>query len=159
MYTPASGPMSRPCRPASSSPRAESALLPPRLTLMAKTVLVVDDNPVIRRSLCELFRQHADFVICGQAENGFEAIEKAQQHKPDLIVLDLAMPGMSGLEAARVISGIMPEIPIILFTLYSDSLVLEQARSVGIATVISKGERPRLLIDKARSLLNKSEAA
>ena len=126
---------------------------------MAKTVLIVDDNPMIRRSICDLFRQQADFAICGEAENGLEAIEKVQQSKPDLIVLDLAMPGMSGLDVARVINGMCPEVPIILFTLYSDSVVQEQARSAGISTVISKGERGRFLIDKARSLLNKSEAA
>ena len=126
---------------------------------MVKTVLIVDDNAMMRRSLCDLFRQQADFAICGEAENGLEAIEKAQHGKPDLIVLDLAMPGMSGLDVARVITGMLPEIPIILFTLYSDSVVQEQARSAGIATVISKGERGRFLIDKARSLLNKSEAA
>jgi len=114
---------------------------------------------MIRRSICDLFRQQADFAICGEAENGLEAIEKVQQSKPDLIVLDLAMPGMSGLDVARVINGMCPEVPIILFTLYSDSVVQEQARSAGISMVISKGERGRLLIDKARSLLNRSEAA
>jgi CheY-like chemotaxis protein len=133
--------------------------VPPRLNLMAKTVLIVDDNPMIRRSICDLFRQQADFAICAEAENGLEAIEKVQQGKPDLIVLDLAMPGMSGLDVARVINGMRPEVPIILFTLYSDSVVQEQARSAGISTVISKGERGRFLIDKARSLLNTSEAA
>ena len=123
---------------------------------MTKTVLIVDDNPIVRRSLCDLFKQHADFQICGEAENGQQAIEKVQQRKPDLIVLDLVMPGMNGLDAARVINGMLPEVPMILFTLHSDGLVEEQARSAGIATVISKGERGRFLIDKARSLLNKS---
>jgi DNA-binding NarL/FixJ family response regulator len=124
--------------------------------MVAKTVLIVDDNPIVRRSLCDLFTQQADFQICGEAEDGLQAIEKAQQRKPDLIVLDLVMPGMNGLDAARVINGILPEVSMILFTLHSDSLVQEQARSAGIATVISKGERGRFLIDKARSLLNKS---
>jgi len=119
-------------------------------------VLIVDDNPIVRRSLCDLFTQQADFQICGEAEDGLQAIEKAQQRKPDLIVLDLVMPGMNGLDAARVINGMLPEVPMILFTLHSDGLVQEQARSAGIATVISKGERGRFLIDKARSLLNKS---
>jgi len=123
---------------------------------MVKTVLIVDDNPIVRRSLCDLFTQQADFQICGEAEDGLEAIEKAQERKPDLIVLDLVMPGMNGLDAARVINGMLPEVPMILFTLHSDGLVQEQARSAGIATVISKGERGRFLIDKARSLLNKS---
>ncbi|HXY06806.1 MAG TPA: response regulator [Terriglobales bacterium] len=130
-----------------------------RLNLMAKMVLIVDDNPVIRRSLCELFTQQADFAICGEAENGLQAIERAQQHKPDLIVLDLVMPGMSGLEVARVINGLLPEVPMILFTLYSDNLLQEQARSAGIATVLSKGVRGPLLLERARSLLNRSEAA
>jgi len=123
---------------------------------VAKTVLIVDDNPIVRRSLCDLFTQQADFQICGEAEDGLQAIEKAQQRKPDLIVLDLVMPGMNGLDAARVINGMLPEVPMILFTLHSDGLVQEQARSAGIATVISKGERGRFLIEKARSLLNKS---
>jgi len=123
---------------------------------VAKTVLIVDDNPMVRRSLCDLFTQQADFQICGEAENGLQAIEKAQQRKPDLIVLDLVMPGMNGLDAARVINGMLPEVPMILFTLHSEGLLQEQARSAGIATVISKGERGRFLIDKARSLLNKS---
>lgn len=123
---------------------------------MAKTVLIVDDNPIVRRSLCDLFTEQAEFQICGEAENGLQAIEKAQQRKPDLIVLDLVMPGMNGLDAARVINGMLPEVPMILFTLHSDGLVQEQARSAGIATVISKGERGRFLIDEARSLLNKS---
>ena len=126
---------------------------------MAKTVLIVDDNPTIRRSLCELFTQQADFAICGEAENGLQAIEKARQRKPDLIVLDLVMPGMNGLDVARVINAMLPEVPMILFTLHNDGLVQEQARSAGIATVVSKSERGGLLIDKARRLLNKSEAA
>jgi DNA-binding NarL/FixJ family response regulator len=123
---------------------------------VAKMVLIVDDNPMVRRSLCDLFAQQADFQICGEAENGLQAIEKVQQRRPDLIVLDLVMPGMNGLDAARVINGLLPEVPIILFTLHNDGLVQEQARSVGIDTVISKGERGLSLIDKARSLLNRS---
>jgi CheY-like chemotaxis protein len=124
-----------------------------------KTVLIVDDNATIRRSLCDLFTQQADFAICGEAENGVQAIEKAQQRKPDLIVLDLVMPGMNGLDAARVINAMLPEVPMILFTLHNNGLVEEQARSAGIASVVSKSERGGLLIDKARSLLNKSKAA
>jgi DNA-binding NarL/FixJ family response regulator len=125
---------------------------------VAKTVLIVDDNPIIRKSLSELFTQQSDFEICGEAADGLEAIEKAQQSKPNLIVLDLSMPGMNGLDAARVINGLLPDVPIILFTLHSDRLVKEQARLVGITTVISKLERGLLLIDEARNLLKMSAA-
>ncbi len=61
---------------------------------MAKTVLIVDDNAYIRQALCELFKREADFEVCGEAENGREAIAKARELHPDLIVLDLSMPVM-----------------------------------------------------------------
>ncbi len=68
---------------------------------MAKTILIVDDNAYIRMSLCEQFKREADFEICGEAENGKEAIARALELHPDLIVLDLSMPVMNGLDAAR----------------------------------------------------------
>jgi CheY-like chemotaxis protein len=73
-----------------------------------RSVLVVDDNPIVRRRLCELFTREGDFNICGEAENGREAIEKAQLLRPDLIVTDLSMPVMNGLEETRVLKKLMP---------------------------------------------------
>ncbi len=73
------------------------------MTLTApKSVLIVDDNAFIRQALCELFKKEADFEVCGEAENGKKAIEKARELRPDLIVLDLSMPVMNGFDAARV---------------------------------------------------------
>jgi YesN/AraC family two-component response regulator len=66
---------------------------------MSYSILIADDNLFIRQGLCELFDQEADFVVCGDAENGKEAIEKAQDLHPDLILLDLSMPVMNGLDA------------------------------------------------------------
>jgi chemotaxis response regulator CheB len=83
---------------------------------MAKAVLVVDDNPAIRRVLCELFQSQADFQVCGEAENGKEATEKAPELHPDLIVLDLSMPVMNGLDAARVLKRLMPRVPLVMFS-------------------------------------------
>ncbi len=67
---------------------------------MAKSVLIVDDNAFMRQALGEIFQREADFEISGEAENGRKAIEKARQLHPDLIVLDLSMPVMNGLDAA-----------------------------------------------------------
>ncbi len=78
---------------------------------MAKAVLIVDDNAFIRQALCDIFKREADFEVCGEAENGREAIEKAQQLHPDLIVMDVSMPVMNGIEAARVLKGLMPTVP------------------------------------------------
>jgi two-component system, chemotaxis family, chemotaxis protein CheY len=100
---------------------------------MAKAVLVVDDNEGIRHTLCGLLRTQVDFEICGEAENGKEAIERAQELHPDLIVLDLSMPVMNGLDAARVLKRRMPAVPLIMYSAYGDAFSEQEARSVGIS--------------------------
>jgi two-component system chemotaxis response regulator CheY len=120
---------------------------------MAKTVLIADDNAFIRQALCELFQLEADFEVSGEAENGHEAIEKARQLHPDLIVLDVSMPVMSGLDAARVLRGIMPTVPLILYSAFGDYLVEKQLRLLGVFELVSKSDPVSVLIAKARSLL------
>jgi CheY-like chemotaxis protein len=85
---------------------------------MAKTILVADDNPIIRKVICEIFTQQEDYLICAACSNGQEAIDSAIKHKPALIILDLSMPVMNGVEAAQKLKKIMPQVPIILFTQY-----------------------------------------
>jgi len=82
------------------------------------SVLVVDDNPTIRKSVCELFTCEGDFKVCSEAENGREAIEKAHQLRPALIVTDLSMPLMNGLEETRILKKLMPAVPVIIFTVH-----------------------------------------
>jgi two-component system nitrate/nitrite response regulator NarL len=90
---------------------------------MAKTILVADDNPYIRKALCRLFETEEDYDLCAQAENGKQAIELALQCRPDLIILDSSMPVMNGLEAARQLKRLMPSVPIILFSLHEHPLM------------------------------------
>jgi DNA-binding NarL/FixJ family response regulator len=125
---------------------------------MAKTILIADDNDVVRRAVCEVFTRESDFEVCGEAHDGYEAIEKAQRLHPDLIILDLSMPGMNGLEAARALRDLVPPVPIILFTLNDDGFVEESARSAGVAEVVSKSEDISVLIDAARRLLYRNAA-
>jgi two-component system, chemotaxis family, chemotaxis protein CheY len=125
---------------------------------IAKSVLIVDDNASIRQALCGLFEREADFEVCGEAENGKVAIEKAGELHPDLIVLDLSMPVMNGLDAARVLKRVMPTVLLIMYSGFSDESAQYQARLVGISEVVSKSEHASVLIHKARSLL-KSAAA
>jgi CheY-like chemotaxis protein len=86
---------------------------------MAKTILVADDNPMIRKMLCRLFESEEDYDICAEATNGQEAIALALKHHPDLIILDISMPVLNGLAAARELKKLMPDVPIILFTQYA----------------------------------------
>lgn len=120
---------------------------------MPKSVLVVDDNASIRQALCRVFTSEAEFDLCGEAENGREAIEKAQALHPDLIVMDLSMPVMNGIDAARTLKTLMPMVPVIMFSEYSDVFSEQEARSAGISALVSKSEHVSVLIERIRALL------
>lgn len=117
------------------------------------SVLIVDDSAVIRKVICELFTREGDFEVCGEAANGQEAIEMAQQIRPALIVTDLSMPVMNGLEETRILSRFMPEIPIILYSAHIDSFVEKEALAAGASAVVPKSEVVALLIAKSRELV------
>jgi DNA-binding NarL/FixJ family response regulator len=120
---------------------------------MPKSVLVVDDNAAIRQMLCCVFTLETDFAVCGEAENGRDAIEKAQALHPDLIVMDLSMPVMNGIDAARTLKTLMPMVPLIIFSEYSDVFSEQEARSAGISALVSKSEHVSVLIDRVRAFL------
>jgi len=124
----------------------------------AKSVLVVDDSQIVRSALCELFTQESDFDVCGEAENGREGIDKAKRLHPDLIIMDMSMPLMNGLDAARVLKGIMPTVPIIMYSNFSDVFMAKEAVSVGIAALVSKAESISTLIARARMLVRRNAA-
>lgn len=126
--------------------------------MAVRSVLVVDDNLIVRGMLCELFTREEDFDVCGEAENGREAIEKAQLLRPNLIVTDLSMPVMNGLEETRVLTNLMPAVPVIIFTAHSDPFVEKEAREAGVSAVVSKSEAVAVLITKARGLLDQIAA-
>ena len=120
-------------------------------------VLLVDDSAPIRQSLRRAFEQ-AGWQVCGEAGNGREAIAKAEELHPQLILLDLAMPEMNGITAARLLKRRMPEVPLILFTMYGDVFGAEEANSVGISAVFSKTEAIEPMLEKARNLMGRNGA-
>jgi two-component system chemotaxis response regulator CheY len=122
---------------------------------MPKNILVVDDNASIRfliRSLLE----NTGYAVCGEAEDGADAIEKAKQLKPDLICLDLSMPRMNGAEAAPVLKRLMPAVPIILFTMHEDSVGQSLARAVGVDKVLGKPDGITRLTESIAELLGRT---
>ena len=118
--------------------------------------MLVDDNPAIRHALQHVFEFSPEWNVCGEAENGREGIEKAKALKPDLIVLDVSMPEMSGIEAARVIHDIMPDVKLILCSLHADDVLQAEAKSAGIEVVVSKTQNMQVLLREARELLRAS---
>ena len=125
---------------------------------MAKTVLIVDDNRYIPQALCEQFKRESDFEVCGEAENGKEAIAEALELRPDLIVLDLSMPVMNGLDAARELKRLIPTVPLIMYSAFGDVFGEQQARLIGISELVSKSQPAAILVNKARSLLYQNAA-
>jgi YesN/AraC family two-component response regulator len=95
------------------------------------TVLIVDDNPAVRKLICELFTRESDFKVCAEAENGSEALLKAQQFEPDLVVTDLSMPQMNGLEEIRALNKLRLTTPVILYSAHMDSFLEKEAFAAG----------------------------
>jgi len=117
---------------------------------MAK-ILIVDDNNFFRRMLCKSFSSQAEFEVCGEGANGREAVEKALKLHPDVIVLDVLMPIMNGLDAARILRMMMPGVPIIMNSAMQDPVTERQARVFGVDEITPKSAP--VLIQKARQLL------
>jgi DNA-binding NarL/FixJ family response regulator len=119
---------------------------------LPKCILIVDDNALLRKAL-RSFLESQGYEVCGEAENGLDAIEKARVLNPDLITLDLSMPRMNGLEAAPILRAMLPEVPIILFTLHKDTVIDSTASKAGISVVVGKANDTRLLAKEVQKLL------
>jgi DNA-binding NarL/FixJ family response regulator len=118
-----------------------------------KRVLIVDDNFAVRSMVRQVFELEPEFEVSGEAENGVEALQKAATLKPDLIILDLSMPLMTGLDAAPQLMEILPAARIILFTVEEGNEVERLARVGGIHAVVSKQQVASELVSQAHALL------
>jgi DNA-binding NarL/FixJ family response regulator len=120
---------------------------------MSTTVLIVDDSPPIRRSLRIWFEGRQGWQICGEAENGAAAIEQVKALNPDIVILDLSMPVMNGLDAARHISSIAPKTAMVLLTMHASEFLVQDAQRAGIKAVVSKLDGPATLMASVESLI------
>ena len=101
-------------------------------------ILIVDDNPQVRNALRICLQMNQAHEVCGEAENGHDGIELAKRLKPDIVLLDYAMPSMNGVEAARLISASMPQCGLILFTMFASDELRTLAQAAGVRAVVSK---------------------
>ena len=111
---------------------------------MAFRVLIVDDSQTTRRILRVIINSQF-WDVCGEAENGWSGVKKFQEVRPDVVVLDLAMPDISGIEAAKWMSESDPTVPLILFTVLDTEGIESVAKEAGISAVVSKTEVWKLL--------------
>jgi len=120
---------------------------------MSNGILIVDDNANIRRLLRAFVENNTAFAVCGEAENGAEAIEKAKELQPDLILLDLGLPGMSGTDAAPFLKRLLPQVKIILFTMHTEGINLALASRFDIDLVLTKSDSITTLKEHLIALL------
>ncbi|HET9402634.1 MAG TPA: response regulator transcription factor [Candidatus Acidoferrales bacterium] len=116
-------------------------------------VLVVDDHQVMRKGVRALLESDSTWEVCGEAENGRLAVEKTRELSPDLVILDLTMPEMNGLEAARQIRLVSPQTKIVIFSMHESPQVRKEARDAGADAFVSKSSMAEMLTATAKDLL------
>ena len=126
---------------------------------MTKQILIADDSSIVRTILKMFLRTRKDIQVCGEAANGTEAIEKAKLLHPDLVLLDLAMPEMNGAEVASILKKMMPNVHIILFTMYSENIGRSLTSTIGVDMVLSKPDGMMSLMKAVDTLLSADQPA
>jgi DNA-binding NarL/FixJ family response regulator len=121
-------------------------------------ILLVDDHALFREGLASIFASQPDMVIVGQADDGLEALVKAQELKPDLILMDISMPGGNGLEATRQIKQALPDTVIVVLTVHDDEEKLFEAIKNGAQGYLLKNIRSETMLELVRGAL-RGEAA
>ncbi|MFZ0580716.1 MAG: response regulator transcription factor [Candidatus Acidiferrales bacterium] len=121
---------------------------------MSNGILIADDSATARKVIRAYLNQR-NFEVCGEAIDGVDALEKATELEPALILLDLRMPRMNGMEAAAVLRGRMPNVRLVLLTLYDEVLSCKAIMSaIGIDAIVSKPDGFRTLGECVRGLLS-----
>lgn len=114
----------------------------------------MDDHQVMRKGIRALLENDPAWLVCGEAENGRQAVEKARELRPDLIILDLTMPEMNGLEAARQIRNSSPDAKIVIFSMHESPQVRKESRDAGANAFVSKSALGDELSSVSKKLLD-----
>ena len=109
-------------------------------------VLVVDDHAVIRRGVQGILSSYPEWDLCGEADNGQDAIRLAGELAPEVVIMDVSMPGMNGLEATRIIHEVLPDTKVLLLTLHSSSEFVRSAFRAGARGYVLKSDAENELV-------------
>lgn len=121
---------------------------------MKLRILVADDHDIIRRGLKQLLIAHAGWEVCGEAKTGREAVALAEQLRPDVVVMDISMPDLNGLEAARRIKKSLPRTEILILTLHFSDQLVRDIVEAGVRAYIMKSDADKDLVTAVEALAN-----
>jgi len=125
------------------------------ISMVAEThlrILIVDDQALVRRAVRQLLESHAGWKVCGEAGDGIEAIDRTRELHPDIVIMDLSMPKMDGLEATREIHALFPDTQILILTLHHFPNLVKAVQHAGAQGCVLKSDSNRYLIPAVSSL-------
>src|SRR6202171_816020 len=122
---------------------------------MKLRILVAHDHEIVRRGLCSLLQKHEGWEICGEAGDGRDAVEKAKQLKPDVVILDVGMPNLNGLDATRQLVQYDPNFKVIVLTITDSDQVIREALDAGARGFVLKSDAARDLVSAVEALQRK----
>jgi DNA-binding NarL/FixJ family response regulator len=121
---------------------------PPR-----RRILIVDDHPIFREGLTQSLNREHDLSVCGEAENASQALECVRTLKPDLVIVDLTLPGKSGLELIKDVRALEPQLPLLVVSMHDESLYTSRILRAGARGYVMKQESPLTLLHAIRRVL------
>jgi two-component system invasion response regulator UvrY len=116
-------------------------------------ILIADDHPIVRRGLKHMLSRELDDAICGEAGNAQEVLSKVQEENWDLMILDVTMPGRSGLEVLRDLKGLRPELPVLILSMHPEDQFGRRMLKAGASGYMNKESAPEELIKAVRKVL------
>ncbi len=119
-----------------------------------KNILIVDDHPMMREGLRQIIGSEPDLVVCGEAENAFQALELVEKLKPDLVLADITLPDKSGLELIKDIQAVHPKMPIMVISMHDETFYAERVLRAGGRGYIMKHEGGKKIMQAIRRVLS-----
>lgn len=113
-------------------------------------ILIVDDHALLRQGLRQVLELEPDLEVVGEAQDGFEAVAKARELAPDVVLMDINMPGLNGIEATRRVRREMPDVRVLVLTIHDDDEYLREAAQAGVSGYVLKDVEPRELVRAVR---------
>lgn len=117
-------------------------------------ILIVDDHEVVRRGLCQLITEQGDMEVCGEAENASDAIDLLANMKADMVILDISMRGMNGIQLTEKLKVLYPDLPVVVLSICDDVTYVKRAFRAGASGYVSKHEASEAIIDAIRDVLS-----